>query len=789
MSTMPAKEIMNETPKAILAYRGGDNEPGGAEMGRRTPRTQFLSIRRIKPRHAHRMARGLLGRAVMGAILLSSALPALAQGPNPAQEKTPKHPWMDKSLSPDRRAALVIEQMTLDEKVNLVHGLDVWRGNPPPPAQWLGGAGFAPGIPRLGILDIQMTDGRSGVGRGAGRGRYATALPSALALAASWDLKLARDFGTLLGKECRDLGFQVSLGGTANLVRDPRNGRNFECFGEDPILIGKMIAQELKATQNQGVVGNINRYALNDQETGRMGYNVVMDKRTMRETDLLAFEIAIKESEVGTVMGAYSRVNGEFACENGYLLNELLKKTWGFKGWVMSDWGATHSTVQSVLAGFDQEMPGDQFLGAALKAAVQKEEVPLARLDDMAHRILRTEFALGVLDEAGVLRPVNPFTGAVVAQRIAEASLVLLKNADGLLPLKIAAVSSIAVIGSHADAGVLSGGGSDQVDPAGGNAVPDGRALWHPSAPLKAIRAKAPNVKVEYDPGADVAAAARLASASEVAIVFVHQHATEGRDVSNLSLPDNQDQLIAQVVAANRRTIVVLETGGPVTMPWIGGAAAAIEAWYPGIRGGEAIANVLFGDVNPSAKLPVTFAQTEADLPEVQLPGPPAEPGAGGAAGRERPQLRFDIRYAEGLKVGYKWFDAEAKQPLFTFGFGLSYTTYAYTDLRTTTGKNVQVSFKVTNTGQVAGEEVAQVYVALPDNAGEPPKRLVAWEKVPLRPGETKTVNLTIDPLGLSVFNADKDRWEILPGNYRIFVGGSSRSTPLQETVRIEEGQ
>ncbi len=725
----------------------------------------------------------------MAAVLLSSALAAFPQGPDQAQGKTPKHPWMDKSLSPDRRAALVMEQMTLDEKVNLVHGLDVWRGNPPAPAQWLGGAGFAPGIPRLGILDIQMTDGRSGVGRGAGRGRYATALPSALALAATWDLKLARDFGTLLGKECRDLGFHVSLGGTANLVRDPRNGRNFECFGEDPILIGKMIAQELKATQDQGVVANINRYALNDQETGRTVYSVVMDKRTMRETDLLAFEIAIKESEVGTVMGAYSRVNGEFACENAYLLNELLKKTWGFKGWVMSDWGATHSTVQSALAGFDQEMPGDQFLGAALKAAVEKGEVPLARLDDMVHRILRTEFALGVLDEPRVLRPVNPFTGAEAAQHVAEASLVLLKNADGLLPLKTAGVSSIAVIGSHADAGVLSGGGSDQVDPAGGNAVPDGHAFWHPSSPLKAIRAKAPNVKVEYDTGADLAAAAKLASASDIAIVFLHQHTTEGRDVSNLSLPDNQDQLVAQVAAANPRTIVVLETGGPVTMPWIERAAAAIEAWYPGIRGGEAIANVLFGDVNPSAKLPVTFPRSEADLPEVQLPGPPpaSEPGAGGAAGRRRPPSSFDIRYAEGLKVGYKWFDAEAKQPLLPFGFGLSYTTYAYTNLKTTTGKNVQVNFKVTNTGRVSGDEIAQVYVALPDNAGEPPKRLAAWEKVPLRPGQTKTVNLKIDPLALSVFNAGKDQWETLPGNYSIFVGGSSRSTPLQETVHIEE--
>jgi beta-glucosidase len=683
---------------------------------------------------------------------------------------------MDTNLSPDRRADLVIGQMTLDEKINLVHGLDVWKRNPSPPAKWLGGAGFAPGIPRLGILDIQMTDGRSGVGRGAGRGRYATALPSTLCLAASWDLKLARDYGALLGKECRDLGFHVSLGGTANLVREPRNGRNFECFGEDPLLIGKMIAQELKATQDQGVVANINRFALNDQETGRMGYNVIMDKRTMRETDLLAFEIAIKASEVGTVMGAYSRLNGEFCCESPYLLNELLKKTWGFKGWVMSDWGATHSTVASVLAGFDQEMPGDKFLGAALKAAVEKGEVPQTRLDDMVHRILRTEFALGVLDETRSLRPVNPFTGAEVAQRVAEASLVLLKNSDGLLPLKSGGVPSIAVIGGHADAGVLSGGGSDQVDAAGGNAVPSGPGTWHPSSPLRAIRAKAPKAKVEYDPGTDAAAAAKLASTSDVAIVFVYQRTTEGRDVPNLSLPGEQDQLVAQVAAANRHTIVVLETGGPVTMPWIEQVAAVVEAWYPGIRGGEAIASVLFGDVNPSAKLPVTFPKSEADLPQVQLPGTTVD---------RRTSTSVDIHYAEGLKVGYKWFDAEGKQPLFAFGFGLSYTTYTFTDLKITAGTNVQVSFRVTNTGQVAGEEIAQVYVSLPENAGEPPRRLAAWEKVALGAGETRTVNLKIDSLGLSVFNADKDQWEILPGSYTIFVGGSSRSTPLKETIRL----
>jgi len=730
----------------------------------------------------------LLGILRISAVLLTVGLSAVfAQSPNQVMNQASKGPWMDKSLSPDKRADLLLEQMTLDEKVTLVHGFDVWAYTAP--SQWLGGAGLVPGIPRLGIPDLQMTDGRSGVANTGGRGRYATALPSALAAAASWDLKLAYAYGALVGKEVRDVGFNVSLGGTANIIREPRNGRNFECWGEDPILIGKMLGRELKATQDQQVVGNINRYAVNDQEAGRTTVNAIIDKRSMRESDLLAFEIAIKESDVGTVMCAYNRVNGDYACENSYLLDEVLKKDWAYKGWVMSDWGATHSTVKAALAGFDQEEPGGRYFGEALKAAVEKGEVPMARLDDMVHRILRTEFVFGVFDNPPVPRPVNPFTGAEVAQRVAEQGIVLLKNGSGQLPLKASRVKSIAVIGSHADVGVLSGGGSDQIDAAGGNAVPPpstGKAgasggsgtppgVWHPSSPLKAIRAKAPNDKVVYDPGTDFGAAAKLAAVSDVAIVFVNQHTTEGRDVRNLSLPDNQDQLVSQVAAANPRTIVVLETGGPVLMPWIDNVSAALEAWYPGIRGGEAIANILFGDVNPSAKLPVTFPKSEADMPHHAIPetAPPAS----------------EINYTEGLKVGYKWFDAEGKEPLFPFGFGLSYTTFSYSGLKTTPDKETMVSFNVTNTGERAGAEIVQVYVSLPASAGEPPKRLVAWDKIQLAPGETKAVSLRLDPHYLSIFNVDKDDWELVPGEYKVYVGGSSRSTPLTGTVRIPQAR
>jgi beta-glucosidase len=727
----------------------------------------------------HRLNGADIGRILPSVWITMALLPALAQSPSPA----PMRPWMDRTLTPDKRAELILGQMSLDEKLAMVHGVEGPTSLP------IGGAGHVVGIPRLGIPEVVMTDGRSGVGNTDGRGRYATALPAALACAASWDRQMAYDFGALIGKEARDLGFQVSLGGTANLVRELRNGRNFECFGEDPVLIGKMLGRVLKGTQDQGVIGNINRYAVNDQETGRRVGNAILDRRAMRESDLLAFEIAIQESGVGTVMCAYNKVNSDYACDSRYLLTDVLKKAWSYQGWVMTDWGAAHSTVKAALAGLDQEMSSGTYFGEKLKTAVLNNEVPMARLDDMVRRILRTEIAFGILDNpVTVVNPVDPFAGAETAQRVAEQGIVLLKNSNGSLPLKAPAVKSIAVIGSHADVGVLSGAGSDQVAAAGGNPVPGGRAIWHRSSPLKAIRAKVPHARVEYDPGTAADQAASLAARSEVAIVFVNQFNSEGRDVPNLSLPDGQDELVSRVAAANPRTIVVLETGCPITMPWIGSVSAVLEAWYPGIRGGEAIANILFGESNPSGRLPITFPRAEADLPHPKMFAPPGfTPGNFTNIANQLPP--FEIQYSEGAKVGYKWFDAEKKEPLFAFGFGLSYTTFAYSGLRTTAGLHPEVSFRVTNTGKREGAETAQVYVSLPAASGEQFKRLTAWEKVSLAPGQTKTITLTLDPQFLSVFDTVKDAWQLLPGEYGVFVGGSSRATPLTGTIRLSRAQ
>jgi beta-glucosidase len=731
----------------------------------------------------------------LAAILCTvAALPAVAQfGPPRAR---PTGPWMDKNLSADQRADLVVAQLTLDEKISLLHGSGwqmLFAGPDAPPSKSLGNAGYIPGIPRLGIPDLQMADAAVGVTHSSVFGRYSTALPSCVGAAASWDLDAAREYGALIGQELRAQGYTMSLGGGVNLAREPRNGRIFEYKGEDPILAGRLVGAEMKALQEQGIIGDIKHYALNDQESGRSYVNVKVEKRVMRESDLLAFEIGVKESGAGAVMCSYNLLNGDYACENSYLLTDVLKKDFGFQGFVVSDWGGTHSTTKAALAGLDMEMPTSTYFAAELKKALESGAVPAARLDNMVHRILRTEFAVGLFDRPLDTMVPDVVHGLEVAQRIAEQSIVLLKNAHGQLPLDAGRMKTIAVIGSHADVGVLSGGGSAQVDPMGGNAVPQpanvgifDRVVWHRSSPLKAIRARAPHADIQYDSGADQAAAARLAKASDVAIVFVNQPSSEGKDHESLSLPENQDALVSAVAAANPHTVVVLETGGAVTMPWIGQVSAAMEAWFPGIRGGEAISSVLFGDVNPSAKLPLTFAKSEADLPHPQLTKQPPPRSDKDVVefipGFKDNTRRFDVSYGEGLKVGYKWYDAEKKEPLFPFGFGLSYTTYKYANLKASIDS---VSFSVANTGTRAGAEVAEVYATLPHAAGEPFKRLVAWEKVRLAPGESKTITLHLDPFYLSIFNPDKDSWELVPGEYAVQAGGSSRDLPLRGSIHL----
>ena len=741
-----------------------------------------------------RLGRNLASLCV--ALVLLCFTPAFAQFNQPK----PTGPWMNTSLSPDERADLVLKEMTLDEKITLLHGTGM-LGLGPVSALHTGsngGAGYVVGIPRLGIPGIQMSDAAYGVRSSGENGRYSTALPNNLASAASWDLKAAYEYGALIGRELRAQGYNMSLGGGVDLTREPRNGRNFEYLGEDPILAGKLVGQVMTGLQAQHVLGDIKHYALNDQESGRNSVNVNIDKRSMRETDLLAFEIGIHDANPAGVMCSYNRVNGDYACENKYLLTDVLKKEWKFPGFVLSDWGGTHSTAKASAAGLDHEEPAEIFYGEDMKKAVEAGQVPMAELNDHVHRILRAMFATGVIDDPPQKSVVDVMGGFEVAQKIAEQSMVLLKNDKNILPLDASKTQTIAVIGAHADVGMLSGGGSAQVDPPGGNAImPPGKGathwqehIWFPTSPLKNIQAKAPHAKVVFDAGADPDAAASVAKNADVAIVFAQQWVSEGMDLPNLSLPEHQDDLIAKVAAANPHTIVVLETGDPVTMPWVDSVSGILEAWYPGSRGAEALANVLFGDVNPSAKLPITFPKSEADLPHLKIvtpppaSNPPFRPDGWKAVAAGLPA--FQTNYDEGLKVGYKWYDAEHKQVLFPFGFGLSYTTYSYSNFKVEPGNAARVSFTVTNKGDRAGAEIAQVYASLPASTGEPPKRLVGWSKVWLNPGESKDVTVEIEPKFLSIFNVDKDDWQLVPGKYTFMAGGSSQSLPLNASVDLK---
>jgi len=707
-------------------------------------------------------------------------------------------PWMNTSLSPDERAALVVKVMTLDEKITLLHGTGHEGLGPMSPLSSgsNGGAGYVVGIPRLGIPGIQMSDAAYGVRSSGKNGRYSTALPCNLAAAASWDLDAAYQYGALIGRELRAQGYNMSLGGGVNLTREPRNGRNFEYLGEDPILAGKFVGRLIKGTQDQHVIGDIKHYALNDQESGRNAVNVNIDERSMRETDLLAFEIGIRDGRPAAVMCSYNRVNGEYACDNKYLLTDVLKEEWKFPGFVLSDWGAAHSIAKASAAGMDHEEPNEYFYGEALKKAVEAGQVPLSQVDDHVRRILRSMFVTGVIDDPPQKSVVDVDAGFEISRHVAEEGIVLLKNDNRQLPLNASQVKSIAIIGAHADIAMLSGGGSAQVDPPGGNAImpPErrrtiwGTPVWFPTSPLKAIHAKAPNAKLDFDAGTNLDSAAALAKNADVAIVFASRWQIEGADSGDLSLGDNQDELIARVAAANPHTIVVLETGNPVTMPWLDHVSAVVEAWYAGSRGHKALANILFGDVNPSAKLPITFPRSEDDLPHKSITKPPprTEPVGPDAWKKRLEGLPvFQTYYNEGLKIGYKWYDAEKKPTLFPFGYGLSYTTYSYSDLKVTAGDHVRVSFTVKNTGDRAGTEIAEVYAGLPAVTDEPPKRLAGWSRVSLMPGETKVVTVDVEPLFLSVFDPAKHGWGRPKGDYAIMVGGSSQSLPLKEAVAL----
>jgi beta-glucosidase len=729
--------------------------------------------------------RSRLLAATVAALAVSAAATAQAQSPANA-------PWTNRALGPNQRAPLVVGQMTREEKLRMVFGYFAtdadWKKSKAPPEGRYGSAGYVPGIPRLGIPPQWQTDAGVGVATqgGASEKRLRTALPSGLATAATWNPELAFAGGRMIGSEARRSGFNVMLAGGVNLMRDARNGRNFEYGGEDPLLAGTIVGAEVAGIQSNHIISTSKHYALNDLETGRKGHDARIDPAAARMSDLLAFQFAIERGDPGSIMCSYNRVNGDFACENAWLLTDVLKREFGYRGFVMSDWGATHSTVKAALAGLDQESgwPFDEqpYFREPLAAAVASGQVPESRLNDMATRILRSMFAHGVIDN-----PVSPGTidfaaNADVTRHDAEQAIVLLKNEGHVLPLA-ASAKRIVIIGSHADKGVLAGSGSSLVYPRGGNAVPGleptgwpGPVMYYPSSPMRAIQALAPGASVTFIDGSDPAAAAAAARNADVALVFVNQWSSESIDVP-LSLTGNQDALVDAVAAANPRTIVTVESNGPVLMPWASRAAAILEAWYPGTEGGQAMANILFGKVNPSGRLPATFPQSESQLPRAVRPGGKSEEDV------------FTINYNEGAAVGYKWFDKNNLQPLFPFGHGLSYTTFTFGVPKATAKPNgvVTVDVPVRNSGPVRGMEVAQIYVSPAAGGWEAPKRLGGFQKVDLAPGKARTVRIAIDPRLLATFDESAHQWRISPGSYRVMVGASSRDIRRTAIVNLPE--
>jgi beta-glucosidase len=747
----------------------------------------------------------LLRNSLVVSALAAAALMASAQTKSEPENRP--LPWMNKSLSPDQRADLVLKVLSLDQKTQLLHGTGDPHDGPVDPhaGESDGGSGYVPGFPILNIPGIQMDDSALGVAYSGGNGRYSTALPSDLGLAASWDEALAEDYGTVVGKELRDQGYNMSLGVGVNLAREPRDGRTFEYAGEDPLLAGTMAGHVILGVQAQHVIGDIKHFAVNDQDSGRHAVSSEIGERAMRETDLLAFQIGIEIGHPGAVMCAYNRVNGIYACENPFLLKTVLKGDWHYPGFVISDWLATHSTVAASHAGLDQEEPGNVFFDARLKRAVNDGNVSQAELNDHVRRVLRSMFAAGVVDDPPVKQVPEVFRHAETARRIEEQSIVLLRNEGHILPLHPLHIRSVLVVGRNAERGMISGGGSAQVDPPGGNAIGEQKtktadwqkAVWFPDAPLAAMRAAMPDAKVSFDEGSDPAAAAKAARGADLVLFFAYQWQAEGIDLPTLALPDGQDASIAAVAAANPHTVVVLETGGPVLMPWIKQVAAVLSTWYSGTAGSQAIADVLTGAANPSGKLPITFPLSDADLPhpKVVQPPPASQEDWSDEDRMSRKLLAglpsFPVQYDEGLKVGYRWYEAEHKPVLFPFGFGLSYTTFAYSDLKLVQGKGngkgdaLQAKFTVKNTGQLTGQEIAEIYTTMPAESGEPPKRLAGWTKCTLAPGEKRRLSVSLPAQRFAIWDEEHHAWKIPSGEVTIEVGPSSAELPQHADLHL----
>ena len=730
------------------------------------------------------MAQDLQASAVSkGSAATSSAKPMVAPGQDP-----------------DARADRTLAQMTHEEKVSLLHGSMLLLLPPAQRPQGVqNGAGYIPGVPRLDVPMQVQTDASLGVSNmGQRAGDVATALPSGLMLASTWNPDVLEAGGRMIGSEARAKGFNVMLAGGVNLVRDPRAGRNFEYLGEDPLLAGTLVGHQIRGIQSARIISTIKHFALNDQETGRNVLSVNMGEAAMRESDLLAFQIGLELGDPGSVMCSYNRINGVYACEDKFLLTDVLRRDWGFKGYVMSDWGAVHS-VGALTAGLDQQS-GEQidtkrWFSVELKKSLADGTIPASAVDLAARRILRSIYAHGLADTPLSMNGAIDYAAhAKVARDAAAEGIVLLKNEGALLPLAQTA-KRIAVIGSRADLGVTAGGGSSSVTPVGGwklqvkaakgPAAMFSRKGYGGTAPVSALQAAFPGAEVVFDDGTDPARAAGVAKSADLVLVVAEKWATEAEDNADISLPDGQDAMIEAVASANPRTIVALEIGNPVLMPWAAKVPAILSIWFPGQDGASALADVLVGKVNPSGHLPMTFPASLSQLPHAIVPGsdaPLADKATRAVYGLNSDTKPFEMSYPEGSDVGYRWYDAKQAKPLYPFGYGLSYTTFRYDTLKVSGGRALSATFTVTNTGDREGAAVPQVYVRAPGKA----KRLIGWAKPKLRAGESRTITVTADPRVIGNFDATAQRWVVPAGTYVVELGSSATDVSATAKVKLQ---
>ncbi|MGD0138990.1 MAG: glycoside hydrolase family 3 C-terminal domain-containing protein [Tepidisphaeraceae bacterium] len=701
----------------------------------------------------------------------------------------------------ESRIDCLISRMTLQEKVAMVHADTRFT---------------AAGVQRLGVPRLSMSDGPNGVReeiqpdswRPAGRtDDFSTWLPVDLCLAATFDPAIADSYGAVIGQEAKARGKNVMLGPSLNIQRTPLCGRNFEYMGEDPFLTSRMAVAYIRGEQAQGVASCAKHFAANNQETRRGTIDVEMDERTLREIYLPAFRAAVQQAGVLCVMGAYNQFRGQHCCHNDYLLNKILKGEWGFTGMVISDWGGAHDTRQAALNGLDLEMgtnkphgqyhlvnpfleidmeigtntPYNQYyLADPFLQLVTSGQIPVSVLDDKVRRRLRVMQAIGLLDHPSTGGSINTPQHQTTARQVAEEGIVLLKNDRDLLPLDSKKISSIAVIGENAVHPMAHAGGSAEIK------------AFYEITPLQGILQRAPNVNVTFSMGyarkgmndQTIARAVRAASQADVAIVVAglpHDrfHDEEGTDRKDLKLPFRQDELIQKIVQANPRTIVVLIDGGAVEMPWVDRAPAIVQAWYPGMEGGNALAEILFGDVNPSGKLPCTFPRQLSDSPAHAMGAYPGQHGI--------------EHYDEGLLVGYRWFDAKDIQPLFPFGFGLSYTRFEYSNLRLVDqhglqGNEVLVECDVANTGSRSGSEVVQVYVSQSHpSLPRPPKELKGFARISLKPGEKGAVSIPLDFSSFAFYDPARSAWVAEKDDYAVEVASSSRDVRLTGTWTLPQ--